>query len=305
MLNPTRMLADALGQHLAEGYARAFGGREPRYIEILGESARLVIELIAGSDALYHDTEHTAFVTLVSQEILRGRRLGQDVSPDDWLHVVLAALTHDIGYVRGVCRNDRNGRYVIDEAGNTIEMPRGASDAFLAPYHVERSKIAVRERFGGHGLIIAERIAHAIELTRFPVPDDNDYKATDTEAALVRAADLVGQLGDPLYLRKLNALFWEFSEIGINKRLGYASAADLADKYPQFFWSKVAPYIGDAITYLERTMEGRQWVANLYSHVFAVEHNRRSVGPESQSYGGRADAADDRRAWPDRSTLAR
>lgn len=282
MLNPTRMLADALGQHLAETYSRAFGGREPRYAEILNESARLVIELIAGSDALYHDTEHTAFVTLVSQDILRGRRIGQEISPEDWLHFILAALTHDVGYVRGVCRGDRDGCYVIDGTGGTVEMPRGASDAFLAPYHVERSKIAVRERFGGHGLIEAERIARAIELTRFPVPDDNDYKVTDTEAGLVRAADLVGQLGDPLYLRKLNALFYEFSEIGMNERLGYATAADLADQYPQFFWSRVAPYIGDAITCLERTMEGRQWVANLYSHVFAVEHNRRNVGPEAR-----------------------
>jgi hypothetical protein len=281
MLNPTKMLADALGKHLAETYARAYGGREPRYAEILDESARLVIELIAGSDALYHDAEHTAFVTLVSQDILRGRRLRHDVSPEDCLHLVLATLTHDVGYVRGICRGDRDGRYVIDDAGHTVEMPRGASDAFLAPYHVERSKIAVRDRFRGHKYIDAERIAHGIELTRFPVPDDDDYKATDTEASLVRAADLVGQLGDPLYLRKLNALFYEFSEIGISERLGYATAADLADKYPQLFWSKVAPYVGDAIAYLERTMEGRQWVANLYSHVFAVEHNRRSVGPEA------------------------
>jgi hypothetical protein len=283
MLNPTRMLADALGQHLAETYGRMFGGREPRYTEILNDSARLVIELIAGSDALYHDAEHTTFVTLVGQDILRGRRFGQNVSPEDWLHFILAALTHDVGYVRGVCRGDRRGRYVIDAAGHTVDMPRGASDAFLAPYHVERSKIAVRERFGGHGFIEAERIASAIELTRFPVPDDNDYKDTDTEAALVRAADLIGQLGDPLYLRKLNALFYEFSEIGMNERLGYATAADLADKYPQFFWSRVAPYIGDAIGYLERTMEGRQWVANLYSHVFAVEHDRRRVGPEART----------------------
>jgi hypothetical protein len=34
---------------------------------------------------------------------------------------------------------------VIDAAGNTIAPPRGASDAFLMPYHVERGKIMVRE----------------------------------------------------------------------------------------------------------------------------------------------------------------
>jgi hypothetical protein len=34
----------------------------------------------------------------------------------------------------------------------------------------------------------------------------------------------------------------------------------------------VNTYIGDAVSYLEMTQDGKQWVANLYSHVFAVEH---------------------------------
>jgi hypothetical protein len=62
------------------------------------------------------------------------------------------------------------------------------------------------------------------------VPADGDHSETDTEAGLVRAADLIGQLGDPLYPRKLNALFYEFAETGVNQRLGYASPADIPDR---------------------------------------------------------------------------
>jgi len=98
----------------------------------------------------------------------------------------------------------------------------------------------------------------------------------------LRAADLIGQLADPFYARKLNALFYEFEEIGCNARLGYASPADLADQYPHFFWSKVEPFIGDALSYLELTVEGRQWIANLYCNVFEVEHGRRRMGPHKQ-----------------------
>src|SRR6266404_4143621 len=235
MLNPTSLLADALGRNLAEVYGRTFGSREPQFAAALDEAARLVIERIAGSDALYHDSQHTAFVTLCAQDILRGRRLEKVVSPEDWLHCMLAALTHDIGYVRGVCSGDTVDQFVIDVAGNTVTPPRGASDAFLMPYHVERSKIMVRERFGPVPVIDEERIARAIELTRFPVPDDDDYAETDTEAGLVRAADLIGQLADPLYLRKLNALYGEFVENGVNEKLGYQSPADLVERYPQFF----------------------------------------------------------------------
>jgi hypothetical protein len=280
MLNPTSLLADALGRNLAEVYTRTYGGREPHFAAVLDEAARLVIERIASSDALYHDTQHTALVTLCLQDILRGLRMERVVTPVDWLHCILAALTHDIGYVRGICLDDTAESFVIDEDGNRVRPPRGASDAFLTPYHVERSKMMVRRRFGPVDAVDEERIARAIELTRFPVPEDEYHAETDTEAGLIRAADLIGQLADPLYLRKLNALYQEFVETGIDKKLGYQSPADLVDRYPQFYWGKVERYIGHALHYLEMTMEGRQWTATLYSHIFAIEHNRRRMGPQ-------------------------
>ena len=281
MLNMTSLLADALGRNLSETFRRIYGDQEQRLAHALDEAARLVIERIGSSDALYHDSEHTALVTLCVQDILRGRRLERIVSPIDWVHTILAALNHDIGYVRGICAGDTAERFVIDDAGNTVAPPRGASDAFLTPYHVERGKIKVRERFADVPLIDAERIATAIELTRFPVPEDEDHAGTDTEAGLVRAGDLIGQLADPLYPRKLNALYQEFAETGVNEKLGYANPADLADKYPQFFWSKVEPCLTDALRYLDMTMEGKQWTATLYSHIFAIEHNRRRNGPQA------------------------
>jgi hypothetical protein len=239
-----------------------------------------VIERLATSDALYHNAEHTALVAQVAQDILRGLRLRRNITPEDWLHFIVAALAHDVGYLRDVCEGDAGDRQVIDEAGNTVSLPRGASDAHLAPYHVFRSKVIVRKRFENDPLVDGERIARAIELTRFPIPHDDDHAETDTEAGLLRAADLIGQLADPLYPRKLNALFHEFAEIGVNERLGYTSPADLAERYPRFFWSKVEPYIGDGIKYLELTMEGRHWVAHLYSNVFAIEHHRQHMGPQ-------------------------
>jgi len=279
MLNATALLSEELGKRLSGVFLRTFGGGMPDIAAFLDEAARLVIELIAASDALYHDAEHTALVTLVAQDIVRGLRLRRTVSPEEWLHLIVATLCHDIGYLRGVCPGDNGDRQVIDAAGNTVCLPRGASDAYLAPYHVSRSQIVVLDRFASHALIDGARIARSIELTRFPVPDDDDHAETSTEAGLVRAADLIGQLGDPLYPRKLNALFHEFAEIGVNQRLGYASPADVAEQYPTFFWSKVEPYIGDAISHLGLTMEGRQWVAQLYSNVFALEHHRQHMGP--------------------------
>jgi len=42
---------------------------------------------------------------------------------------------------------------------------------------------------------------------------------------------------------------------------------------------KVEPYVGDAIRSISKmTMEGRQWVAQLYSNVFSIENRRQHMG---------------------------
>jgi hypothetical protein len=90
----------------------------------------------------------------------------------------------------------------------------------------------------------------------------------------VRAADLIGQLSDPRYLKKIGALFYEFEETGQNKKLGYEHPADLRVNYPGFYWNVVHPYIQDGLRYLSLTQEGKQIIANLYSNVFMVENEK-------------------------------
>ena len=81
-------------------------------------------------------------------------------------------------------------------------------------------------------------------------------------------------------MRKVSALFEEFEETGTNKALGYSTAAGLRAAYPKFFWSVVSPYIRGALDNLRMTQEGKVWIANLYSHVFAEEHGLPSLGVE-------------------------
>jgi hypothetical protein len=88
-----------------------------------------------------------------------------------------------------------------------IELPFGSTDASLSPFHVDRAKLFIDDRFGGHKLIDAQALKRNIELTRFPVPADEEHSDTVNYPGLVRAADLIGQLSDPRYLQKIPALF--------------------------------------------------------------------------------------------------
>jgi len=277
MMTLPELAADALEKFLASYMRRRFGASQTRFVELVPMAARVALECIGNSDALYHNVEHTMLVTLAGHDILRGRSLHNPLAVEDYAHVIVACLSHDIGYVRGILKDDGDD-FVIDAAGNKISLARGSSDAALMPHHVDRSKLYIMERIAADVPFDRQRLANAIEGTRFPANDGQQY---DEEASIVRAADFIGQLGDPNYIRKANALYHEFEEVGINRQLGYDSPADIIDRYPQFYWNSVAPHIQTAIRYLNMTASGRQWVANIYSNVFRAEREIGLSGPQA------------------------
>ncbi|MFK4497314.1 hypothetical protein ABIF86_001605 [Bradyrhizobium japonicum] len=274
MMTLPRLAAESLEKVLGSFMRRRYGESPANIVE---SATRTAMECIGNSDALYHNVEHTMLVTLAGHSILSGRYLHTHLEAADYVHILIACLAHDIGYVRGLFEEDDNDGFVIDAAGTKVSLPRGASDASLMMYHVDRSKLYVMRRLQHIPGLDPERIASAIEGTRFPAREGQEY---DDEASILRAADFIGQLGDPNYLRKANALYYEFEEVGINRQLGYDSPADIVNRYPQFYWNSVAPHIQTEIGYLNKTEIGRQWIANLYSNVFRAEREISLSGPQ-------------------------
>ncbi len=277
MMTLPELAAGALEEFLRNFMRRSFGSSETQLAEIVPSAARVALDCIGNSDALFHNVEHTLLVTLAGHEIFCGRVLHTQSTADDYAHIILACLAHDIGYVRGLFKEDDADGFVIDAAGTKVPLPRGSSDAALMAHHVDRSKLYVLERVKTIVPLNAKRIAAAIEGTRFPPLEGQQY---DEEASILRAADFIGQLGDPNYLRKANALYHEFEEVGMNRQLGYDSPADIINRYPQFYWNSVAPHIQTEIGHLNRTTRGRQWIANLYSNVFRAEQDIALSGPQ-------------------------
>ncbi len=277
MMTLPDLAADALEEFLRSYMRQRFGPSQTNLVDMVPAAARIALECIGNSDALYHNIEHTLLVTLAGHDILRGRSLYGPLTADDYAHVIIACLTHDIGYVRGLFKDDDEDGFVVDASGSKLTLPRGSSDAALMPHHVDRSKLYVMKRIEGIPLLNKQRIADAIEGTRFPPLEGQEF---GEEASIVRAADLIGQLGDPNYIRKANALYYEFEEVGMNRQLGYDSPADIVNRYPQFYFNCVAPHIQTEIRYLNMTSSGRQWIASLYGNVFRAEREISLSGPQ-------------------------
>ena len=139
MFNPTQILIDTFVKELQAGYHRTYGGFKPDYPEIIAWAGNMALENIANCDALYHNVEHTMLVTLVGQEILRGKHIREGgVSPEDWLHYIISLLCHDIGYTKGVCRKDQEllGIYASGIDGGMIPLAYGSTAASLSLIHI-------------------------------------------------------------------------------------------------------------------------------------------------------------------------
>ena len=274
MYSPKQTLINTFISYLQSTYKTIFGSNQPDHLALLGSVAGMTLDIIAKSDALYHDLEHTILVTSVGQEILQAKRVceGQtSVTAEDWLHFVTALLCHDIGYCKGICHQDDEalGRYSTGVDDGLIFLPFGATDASLSPHHVERGKQFVYEQWQHHPLVDVTTVQRIIDRTRFPAVDE--YPVSDIRglADLGRSADLIGQLSDRNYLQKLPALFYEFEQNGANDILGYRQIKDVRLGVSQFYWTCVSRYVEDAIAYLNHTASGQQIVMELHANISA------------------------------------
>lgn len=277
MFNPQKLIIDQFVRELRTAYQEAYSMLHEDYANVIAWTALLALENMATSDTLYHNVEHTIMVTLVGQSILKGKHLCEGgIAPKDWLLFTIALLCHDIGYVKGICQADGNGVYATGVGDETVALPEGGTAAALQPYHLDRGKLFVRERFSSSKSSVlsdvdVETILEYIEMTRFP-PSSPEPDDPGSPGALLRAADFIGQLGDPNYLRKIPALFYEFEETGANAQIGYRNPDDMRRGYADFYWNVVSKHIQKALAYLRVTQEGRLWIANLHAHVFDSEH---------------------------------
>ena len=280
MFSPNSLVIEKFVGHTVAQFRRAFPGAGAHYEQALKHTSLTALESLLSCDCPYHDITHTILVADVGHAILQGRQLARgDLTPHDWLQAVVAMMFHDIGYIRTLLRKDGESDCVINPQGQRVTPPRGATDAFMTPYHVTRGAMFIRERFSGDNSLDTDLINDCIEMTRFPVPHDLRYRPTDTPPGLVRVADLIGQMADPQYFQKLSHLFAEFVEIGAAERMGFSNAGDLHAGFPEFFYHQVHPYIGAGVAYLKRTQDGQQWIANLYHHLH-VNHGSRESDPK-------------------------
>lgn len=272
MFRPSDIIIEAFVRRLRDDYDAVFGAGQPGHRETIVETARMALPRIARSDALFHDLDHTMLVTLVGQDILRGRMARDgDVSAGDWVHFVASLLCFAVGFVRNVCPGDDGDDCVIDDGGSRLVLPRGATDARLWPHFTDRGKMFVRHYFRHHPLLDCEVMAANIEYSRYPPPPDRNLE-TESYPGLLRAAHLIGSIADPNFILKIKPLVLELEESGMTAQLGFANVEEFLIGYPNMFWTHLYPRVAAGMELLKFSGEGRVWLTNLHAHLLSQEH---------------------------------
>ena len=272
MFRPSDIIIDAFIERLRTSYTQIYGESEPQHRETIAQVARMSLARMALSDALYHNLDHTLLVTMVGHDILRGQivRDGK-MSSSEWVNFVCSLLCFATGFYRYACPGDDREHCVIDENGNTTEVPRGVTNGWLWPYFTDRSKIFVRHHYTDNPVLDVDAMTANIEYARFPPPVEL-HPETATYPGLLRASHIIGAVADPNFLLKMPALVQELEESGMVERLGFRTAAEFQTHYPELFWKTLHPLIIDAVDLLNHTGQGREWIANMHAHLLAEEH---------------------------------
>ena len=226
-------------------------------VEIVPSAARVALECIGNSDALYHNVEHTMLVTLAGHDILRGRALHTHMTADDYAHVIIACLAHDIGYVRGLFKDDDADGFVIDAAGGKVTVA-----ARLIGRRPDASPRRPLEALRDAGGSKASRRSTSSALPmRSKAPDFRPARVRNMTRRRRSFARRIssGSSAIPTTSGKPTRSTMSLRRSASIASLAMNSPADIVNRYPQFYWNSVAPHIQTEIRLsqhdVERTMK--------------------------------------------------
>ena len=173
------------------------------------------------SNTKYHDLEHTCAVTLATARLMHGIHVQNQTFSSRVIQLgLIGALFHDTGLIQTEEENDGTGaQYTIG--------------------HEDRS-IALMGKYLSDKDVSAENIldcSHIIRCTKLSLPlNEIPFRSEETKTMgkVLGSADLIAQMADRNYLKKLPLLFLEFKEAGM---AGFETPLELFENTEEFYHS--------------------------------------------------------------------
>jgi hypothetical protein len=170
-------------------------------------------------DTGYHDLRHTQECFLEMARLIHGSVVnGHTFSKNEVTLGLLSAIMHDTGYIRMTEENSgTGGKFTLVHIDRSIR--------FMNRYLTQRKFNKSDKKFC-ENCLKCTGLSAKINKIKF-ISYGNELMGK-----ILGTADLIGQMANPLYLKKLPTLFQEFREAGITL---YNNEFDLLQKTPEFW----------------------------------------------------------------------
>lgn len=238
-----------------------------------------IIDLFKGNydgfqacDTSYHDLDHSLEVTLTQAKIISGWNKSQTpaVSKDFFDLGIMAALLHDIGYIKKAGDDQGTGaKYTFCHVGHSAEF----ACKLLKDINMDEAHKSAVENMIWHTCTKAYR-------------GKIEYSSEEEKlvANALGTADLVGQMASPNYVGKLRYLYQEFEEAyqyeGIDnllekKHIIFESEEQLIKATPNFYYMFVKPALssmGEMYKYI-----AYHYPDNVNHEIEQIEENMKKI----------------------------
>ena len=258
---------------IKDRFQNLFGQQDEEYFDVYMDG---IEDMFTGHhpefqamDTAYHDISHTLQATLCVVELLHNRHFTDampKISEGDFKRAVVAALFHDMGYLKRVGDNEGSGaKYTHIHEKRSCEIAR----AYLLQHGWSTDHTKFVEN-------LISATGPSADLTKLEFRSDIERLLGQA----VCTADYVGQMSDPNYPDKLPVLFKEFEESYRYQQIPksewpFTSYEELLKSTPNF-WTifvqkKFEVECDGLVRYFKHPVSGRN------SHLESIERNLTTI----------------------------
>ncbi len=252
-----------------------FPGRDTAFLnEVFAQTEALFVGRYPGyqaSDSAYHDFSHTLAATVATARLLDGHIKSKGapaLTARDFELAIAGILLHDSGFIKQTGDNEGTGaKYTLTH----VELSADFAARFLPPLGVSADEVRV--------------VQLAIRCTGLNVNASKLEFQNERERFIgcaLGTGDILGQMAEPDYLRRLPGLYREYQEAAAFSGLreggiaSYTSAEDLMRKSRRFYNDYVKRMLDTQWTGVHKALQ-HHFPAGRNLYIDAIEANLKRI----------------------------
>ena len=264
MINFTRLAYEGIDRRLSETIG--LGGENVEVISTLRNMVMISFTKFSQSSSLYFSLNHVLYSSLIGLSVLDAMRCQTgNIRPTQIVNLMASILFCNVGVIKGILADDIDSALKVSTSEFKNILP-AYTDSYMWKYKAYRSKKFIEESSYIFSNTNQEIVSRAIDYSDISLSVEKNSDIGEI-AKCVRAIQIISLMSDENFERRQVEYYLSAKEGGgLDEKL-FPTLREFKEKLPQYFWERLYPDVGDVILLLRETIEGRNIVSQIYTHL--------------------------------------